>query len=38
MNFKGGEEFLVTREIFAGNGLVHEEILSLMEEHFNTKP
>jgi myo-inositol-1(or 4)-monophosphatase len=38
MNFKGGEEFLVTREIFAGNGLVHQEILGLMEEHFNTKP
>jgi myo-inositol-1(or 4)-monophosphatase len=35
MNFKGGQEFLQTREILAGNGLIHKEILDLMDEHFN---
>lgn len=37
MNFKGGQEFLETREILAGNGLIQNEILELMEQHFNTE-
>jgi myo-inositol-1(or 4)-monophosphatase len=37
MNFKGGHEFLEIREILAGNGVIQEEILDLMDEHFNTE-
>ena len=37
MNFTGGEEFLRTREILAGNGLIHQEILEMMDEYFNDK-
>jgi myo-inositol-1(or 4)-monophosphatase len=37
MNFKGGHEFLETREILAGNGVIQEEILDLMDKHFNTE-
>jgi myo-inositol-1(or 4)-monophosphatase len=37
MNFKGGHEFLEIREILAGNGVIQEEILDLMDKHFNTE-
>lgn len=36
MNFSGGDEFLETREILAGNGLIHEDILATMKTHFNS--
>ena len=36
MNFSGGEEFLEKREILASNGLIHEDILAIMNTHFNS--
>jgi myo-inositol-1(or 4)-monophosphatase len=36
MNFSGGAEFLEKREILAGNGLIHEDILAIMNTHFNS--
>lgn len=36
MNFSGGTEFIEKREILASNGLVHEDILAIMNTHFNS--
>lgn len=36
MNFSGTEEFIEKREILAANGLIHEEVLALMDLHFNS--
>lgn len=36
MNFSGGAEFLEKREILASNGLIHEDILAIMNTHFNS--
>lgn len=36
MNFSGGAEFLEKREILASNGLIHEDILAVMNAHFNS--
>ncbi|WEK18013.1 MAG: inositol monophosphatase family protein [Candidatus Pedobacter colombiensis] len=35
MNFSGGDEFIKKREILATNGLLDEELLELMNKHFN---
>lgn len=36
MNFSGGTEFIEKREILASNGLVHEDILAIMNTYFNS--
>ncbi len=35
LNFTGGEEFIETREILATNGKIDQEMLDLMQKHFN---
>lgn len=35
MNFEGGDEFIVKREILATNGHIDEEVLETIERHFN---
>lgn len=36
MNFRGGDEFLETREILASNALVDEEMLDAIDRNFNS--
>jgi myo-inositol-1(or 4)-monophosphatase len=36
MNFGGGEEIIEKREILATNGLIHHELLIMMDKHFNS--
>lgn len=36
MNFSGGEEFIGSREILATNGLLDEEMLSLLRQYFKS--
>lgn len=33
-NFSGGEEFIDAREIMAGNGLIDQELLAAIQQHF----
>lgn len=33
-NFSGGDEFIDAREILAGNGLIDEELLATVQQHF----
>ncbi|WP_354330986.1 inositol monophosphatase family protein [Pedobacter sp. CG_S7] len=35
LNFKGGQEFLETREILATNALIDDELFEVMDKHFN---
>ncbi|MGY4383965.1 myo-inositol-1(or 4)-monophosphatase [Pedobacter sp. UYP24] len=36
MNFGGGQEFIEKREILATNGRIDDEVLEIIENHFNT--
>ncbi|MEJ5963238.1 inositol monophosphatase family protein [Pedobacter immunditicola] len=35
LNFKGGDEFVLNREILATNSLIDQEVLEAMSRHFN---